>query len=255
MDVSNLNEWQLQNHFVAIGQRIRRNEVDCGRHHYALPLAHGVRQALHCGYTHIAAVEIGVATGGGLLDLCKAAVFLQSELPVQISVWGIDNAVGLPPIEDHRDHPEIWHGGQFAMGDPAALRAQLPPFARLLIGDVADVLATFAEESHGQRLGFVAVDVDYYSSATRALPIFERDPSAYVPAVPLYVDDVEVLLTYNPWCGEAAAIAEFNDRNALRKIERKPNFGIHNFYVCHILDHPIRRGLIRPRLPFEIRGI
>jgi hypothetical protein len=255
VDLTNLDEWKLQERFQEIGHRIRTGAAEVGRHHYALSLAHGVRQALHCGYPRVSAVEIGVAGGGGLLDLCKAASFLEAETGVEIAVFGIDNATGLPPLTDHRDHPEIWRAGQFAMGDPDALRARLPPNGRLLIGDAGPMVERFLAEAEGAPLGFVAIDVDYYSSTVRALPILLGPAARYVPAVPVYFDDVDVLLTYNEWCGEAAALREFNYASALRKIDRKPQFGIHNFHVCHVLDHPVRTGAVAPRLPFEIRPI
>jgi hypothetical protein len=255
MDWLSLDQPALMKKFQEIGQRIRKGELEIGRHHYALSLAHGVMQAIMCGYHRISAVELGVAHGGGLFDLCKAAAFFRDECQIDIQVWGIDNAAGLPPLTSYKDHPEIWHPEQFKMQSPDKITEKLPAFAHLLIGDVGDMVQQFFHESYGSRLGFVSIDLDYYSSTKRALPLLAGDPNAYIPIVPVYVDDVNVLLSYNTWCGEAAAIAEFNQQQEFRKIEPKPNFRIHNFHVCHVFDHPIRSGAIKPRLPFEIRSI
>jgi hypothetical protein len=255
MDWTEFDQPTVMRRFQDIGRRIRNGELALGRGHYALPLAHGVMQAIHCGYDRIYAVELGVAGGKGLLELCRAAAFFREECDIDIQVWGLDNAAGLPPLLDHRDHPEIWQTGQFRLHDPDTLRAKLPPFAHLLIGDVGDTLAQLAHETYGARLAFAAIDLDFYSSTKRALPLFTLPPNCYVPAVPVYVDDIEVLLTYNPWCGEGAAIEEFNRSQDFRKIERKPQFDIHNFHVCHVLDHPIRTGAMKPRLRFEISKI
>lgn len=255
MDWLSLDQPALMKRFQEIGRQVRHGELDIGRHHYALALAHGVLQAILCGYDRIAAVELGVAHGGGLFDLCKAASFFRNECNIDVRVWGIDNAAGLPPLTGYKDHPEIWHTGQFKMPDPDAVKSSLPGFARLLVGDVGEMLMEFFHESYGYRLGFVAIDLDYYSSTKRAMPILAGDSNGYLPVVPLYFDDVNVLLSYNRWCGESAAIEEFNEEHEFRKIESKSHFQIHNFYVCHVLDHPVRSGVIKPRLPFEIRVI
>ncbi len=236
----------------SVAHKIRSNEIDVGRQHYALGLLHGVIQAVHCGYEKIVAVELGVAGGGGLLELCKAADFFRTETGIEIEVYGFDNATGLPPGSGHKDHPEIWRDGQFSMGDPNNLIAKLPDFAHLIIGDVEETIKKFEYKIFGSRLGFVSIDLDYYSSTKSAMGIFEMHPLFYVPALPVYLDDIEVLITYNPWCGEEKAVEEFNQSHEFRKIHRKPNFAIHNFSVCQILDHPIRTGEIQPRFQFEI---
>src|SRR5262245_19566901 len=103
MDWFSLDQPALMKSFQEIGQRVRKGELDVGRHHYALSLAHGVLQTIMCGYDRIAAVELGVANGGGLFDLCKAAAFFRKECNVDVQVWGIDNAAGLPMFIDYKD--------------------------------------------------------------------------------------------------------------------------------------------------------
>lgn len=255
IDVTNTTQHKLFVHFQDIARRIRSGALTLGRGQYSLTLTHGVMQAIHCGYHKIYAVELGVAWGHGLLELCQAAEFFRQETGLDIRVYGIDNATGLPNVEGFRDHPEIWQRGQFNMGDPNQLRARLPSFAKLLIGDVGDVIEELFQDSEGYRLAFASIDVDYYSSTKRLMPIFQADADRYLPATPLYVDDVQVLITYNEWCGEAAAISEFNQENDLRKIDYKPHFHIQNFHVLHVLDHPIRTGTVAPRFPLEIRAI
>ncbi|MDR2154256.1 MAG: hypothetical protein LBE78_04415 [Burkholderiaceae bacterium] len=256
-----MRNWQkatardVRDSFLAFGRKIRKKELEIGRMHYALGLAHGVRQAIHCGYDKLVAVELGVAAGSGLLSLCQAAEYFRNEFGMDIRVYGFDSAAGLPELAGYKDHPEVWWEGQFKMPDPEELRAKLPAFAKLLIGDVGDTITEFESEIADYQLGFIVVDLDFYSSTTRAMKIFEMNPLRYVPALPLYMDDTEVLISQNPWCGEELAIQEFNNNHEFRKIERKSHFwAIHNFYVCHVLDHPVRTGETRPRLPFEIRA-
>jgi hypothetical protein len=240
---------------IDIAKQIRAGTLNLGRQNYSLSLAHAVLQAQYCHYNKITAIEFGVAHGSGLRELCQAAAYYREHCGIEIEVYGFDNAVGLPPQEHgYKDHPEVWRQGAFSMGDPESIRANLPSWAKLIIGDVAntvpDFMATFADT--GSKLGFVSIDVDYYSSTVPCLKIFEMAPDLYLPATPVYVDDMNCLITYNEWCGEALAIKEFNDAHELRKIDAKPNFGIVNFHVLHVLDHPIRTGAVTDRTEFEI---
>lgn len=234
--------------FNEIGKVFRSGQVNVGRQFYALPLAHAVKEAIHCGYEEIVAIELGVASGRGLLDLCQAAHVLHHLTGLKIKVIGMDNAIGLPELVDYRDHPEIWDRGRYKMDDENALRKKLPDFAELIIGDIGDTVKLLPEKIGNAKIGFVAVDVDFYSSTKKALPIFKFNADKYLPAVPVYFDDVEQLLTYNEWCGEEAAINEFNKENEMRKLSKKTEFNIPRFYVCHVLDHPIKQGIEKPKI-------
>lgn len=240
---------ELREYFVDFGKRLRANEIQLGRKHYAQYLALGVWQAIACGYDKVAAAEIGVYRGDGLLDLCKAAEHFRNQLGIEINVYGFDNTTGLPPSMGYKDHPELWSHGDFKMPDPAALTAKLPSFAKLIVGDVRDTMMDFEKEMDGARLGFVAVDVDFYSSSKPALKIFNYDRSRYLPVVPVYFDDVLKVITYNQWCGEEAAIREFNYENEVRKIQQ---FQHQPLFLCHVLDHPIRTGEEKLRRGFTL---
>ena len=220
-----------------------------GRRTYALSLAHAVQQAICCDYKKITAIELGVASGAGLKDLCCVADHLQKAFEVEIEVIGFDTGEGLPKIEDYRDHPEIWRQGDFSMA------YQIPDFptrAQLFLGNVKETIPEFVKNFSGI-VGFVSLDLDLYSSTVSAMPLFEMDPVKYLPAMPVYVDDMNVSITYNPWCGEALALTEFNQFHALRKFEEKPaNWDIQNFHVFHVLDHPIRNGVETPLHPLNI---
>jgi len=170
-------------------------------------------------------------------------------------IFGFDNGSGLPPFGSFRDHPEIWHEGQFKMRDLESLKAMLPGFAKIIIGDVKNTVKAFMEDELNENspLAFVAVDLDYYSSTKPALDVLRGAANNYIPAVTMFFDDVELLVTNNSWCGEALAIKEFNDENENRKIEKKnPTESNGKSYCCHILDHPLRTGIIKPLHPFNI---
>jgi hypothetical protein len=238
--------------FLEIAKNINSGSLDLGRRWYAQSLALGVLEAIHCGYEKIFAAELGVYRGAGLLDLCKAAKFFRDEFDLEIIVYGFDTGFGLPKLDSYRDHPEWWNKGGFEMGDPEVLRRQLPDYAKLALGDVSDTIPTCLQEIGDARIAFVAVDLDLYSSTKRAMSLFTASPETYLPAVPLYFDDMINSLVYNPWCGEELAINEFNQENSLRKIARNDTFRIHNFHVLHVFDHPLRTGQRSPRPGFGI---
>jgi hypothetical protein len=102
-----------------------------GRPPYAWGLLTAADAARHAGKGRITAIEFGVASGGGLIELCRLADLVTEETGVAIDIAGFDTGRGLPPPQGFRDHPEIWRGGDFSMGDPAALRARLPAGAQL----------------------------------------------------------------------------------------------------------------------------
>lgn len=248
----NLSQDQLREFFVDYGTKIRCGELRFGRHHYALAIGHAVRTAIHCGCGNITAVELGVATGTGLIELCQSAEYLISELGIEISVFGFDRAEGLPSVSGYMDHPELWHTGAFKMPDPAELAARLPTFGHLIIGDIVETIPRFETELITAPLAFAAFDVDLYTSTKQALEILKFAPERYLPVIPATFDDSDTVLSHSRWCGEAAAVQEFNEANTLRKIDPKPTFDIQKFYCCQIFDHPIRQGTVTPRLPLSL---
>lgn len=244
---------QLQNFCREIGRDIRQGNIKIGRVQYALSLLQTCAQAYHCGYDKVVSIELGVAGGDGLLDMCSAAAHLGPIFDVDVRVVGFDNATGLPAPKDYRDHPEMWQQTMFKMPDPEILRAKLPDFAELIVGDVADTIPGWlASKPVERKLGFVSVDVDYYSSTLSAYPMFEMAPEHYLPAMPLYFDDMNTCIVYNSRCGEPLAIAEFNDRNPMRIIEEKRTWAIRNFHALHVLDHPFRQGTELPKFPLQV---
>jgi hypothetical protein len=242
-----MTQAEVLGYFQGFGRRIRSQELKLGRQQYALAMAQGVRMAIHCGVPHITAVELGVFEGVGLLELCDVAAFFNAELGMEFTVIGFDNATGLPVLNGYIDHPELWHHNAFRMPDQDKLRAALPPFAKLIIGDLSDTIGVIEQDLKKAPLGFIGFDVDLYSSTKLALRILKFDPECYLPAVPATFDDSHTVLSHSDWCGEAAAVREFNEVNTLRKIDRKPTFNIFKFGVCQIFDHPIRQGSVRAR--------
>jgi hypothetical protein len=184
--------------------------------------AYGILDAAeHCrrrGIRKMAACEFGVATGAGLMNMAYIARKVAEITGVEITVFGFDTGSGMPKPVDYRDHPEMYSSGDFRMDVPV-LRSRLPENAKLHLGLVRETIPDFLErmEKEGYTIGYVVIDVDYYSSACDALKVFGGPPQLYLPFVHVYLDDVEQI-NHNPAAGELLAVEEFNAASPMRKI-------------------------------------
>ncbi len=187
---------------------------------YLLGVFHAARRAVREGVGEIAVIEFGVAGGNGLIALEREAAAAERELGVSIRVYGFDNgAAGLPAfIGDHRDHPDKWRPGDFPM-DEDRLRGRLGPRTSLVLGDVAETVPGFFDDPDVPPVGFVAFDLDLYSSTRQALRILEQPGRRTLDHVPLYFDDTEHSVSHR-FAGELLAIDEFNQDNEHVKIDR-----------------------------------
>ncbi len=225
---------------------------------YLLGLDFAVRQALREQKKAISALEFGVAGGNGLVVLEREAAAVSREFGVAISVFGFDNAGGLPEfIGDHRDHPDIWQPGDFPM-DETALRARLDPATRLYLGNVTETVPRFLEDQSIPPIGFISFDLDLYSSTSDALAVLTSHQSRFLRHLPLVFDDVDHFWT-NPLCGELLAIDEFNARSERVKIHPWRGLGDRPFpeasylpkmYMAH--DLPAVSQVTRNRSPVRL---
>ncbi len=234
------------------------------RQQYAFPILYAADAAKQYGYNTVTIIEFGVAGGAGLLNMCRIAERTQAATGIEFRIFGFDTGKGMPAPIDFRDLPESFQAGDFPM-DVERLKRALPRFAELVIGDIADTVPQFLD-SLGEEapIGFVAVDVDYYSSAKKTLKVLTGDPRLYLPVVPVYLDDIGVDGS-NPWTGELLAVEEFNRENKLRKIAPftllrsrrifKNTQWIDRMFAAHVHDHalrsPARRRQSRNILPNE----
>lgn len=219
------------------------------RQQYAFPILFAAEEAKKRGLSRITILEFGVAAGAGLLNMCDLARRTEAATGVAIDVVGFDTGAGMPPAIDYRDMPEYFQEGDFPM-DFEALRRALPGRCRLVIGDAETTIPAFlASIPNEAPIGFVSVDVDYYSSAVKVLTVLDGRPEQYLPLVPVYLDDVS-MDGANPWNGELLAVSEFNADHPLRKIAPfnvlrskrvfKNAGWIDRMFAAHIHDHPAR---------------
>lgn len=232
-----------------MGRNIAEDWKQFGRPDWSHPILLSIVQARCLGIEEISLMEFGVANGEGLEELCRVAEAFSERTEISFRVYGFDRG-GLPGPVDYRDHPEIWSQGDYKMKDPDRIRERLPDFCQLIMGDVAETVPPLLETEifADCPIGFISIDLDFYSSTKDALKIFSGRADLYLPSVQMYFDDTELLITSSEWTGEGLAIKEFNDENEIRKIEKK-NIKYNRYYVAHILDHPVRTGQIIPDIP------
>jgi hypothetical protein len=228
------------------------NDLWPTRPHYGYGMFEAARLASRLDYDRMTVIEFGVATGGGLLAMEQLAAAIEPMQNIKIDVVGFDSGAGLPPPRDYRDVPHFWGGGDYRM-DQAALRAKLQR-AQLVIGDVTETIKQFRPPAP---IGFIAFDLDYYSSTVEAFKIFDLPFSSRLPRVFCYFDDIiypeDAFL--NPYVGEELAIREFNESHtakicpikALSHTKAYTTAWHDQMYMTHDFDHPQYTWSVRHR--------
>ena len=224
---------------------------------YAWGILRAATQAKPRNLGKITVVEVGVAGGGGLLSMCNIARQASRVTGVEIEVVGFDGGTGMPAPVDYRDHPDCYREGDYPM-DMNALKLKLPPQCSLWLGNFEETIPRFLQNLEAP-IGFVAIDVDYYSSTKKALALFNGDSSKYLRIPMIYFDDIWDE-SHNRWAGEFLAINEFNLANRLRKLEPyqflrsrrlfKNARWIDQIYAFHLFDSSYRNASNRtePRI-------
>ncbi len=236
-----LNHWDAVN---ATYTELRAQGLD--RPNYIWSVLHVADIARYLQIPRFSVLEFGVAGGNGLVALDRLSDAVGDLLDVEIEVYGFDTGAGLPPPQDHRDAPYIMDPGDFPMQEDQ-LRARLRR-AELVLGMVEDTVGTFLQGSAAP-VGFIAFDLDFYSSTVGALKVLDAPAERLFPRVLCYFDDV---LGY-PWgdCnGPRLAMAEFNAAHTERNISHLPGMKwsvparqfnsrwAESMYLAHVFDHP-----------------
>ena len=188
------------------------------RQQYAFPILYAADAAKQCGYKAVTIIEFGVAGGAGLLNMCRIA-----DARAQPQASSLVFSVSIPEKACRRPSTiaifqKSFQAGDFPM-DVERLKRALPDFAELVIGDIVDTVPEFLDSLSGETpIAFVAVDVDYYSSAKKALRVLTGRPESYLPIVPVYLDDIGVdgstrgLASCLPWRNSIAKTSSARSR-------------------------------------------
>jgi hypothetical protein len=193
-------------------------------------------------------IEFGVASGAGLFNLSHIASKLSKIYNIDYEFIGFDTGLGMPHPLDYKDHPEKYRAGDFP---PLNLpKNKLPKKTKIIYGEIKDTVNIIKNyHVEGVKIGFVAIDVDYYSSTIQCLESLTYDQSFYLSTTVLYFDDVYDI-DHNEICGELLAINEFNQKYKARKICEmtqlknirifKNATWLNQMYFLHVLDSSYR---------------
>jgi hypothetical protein len=131
--------------------------------------------------------------------------------------------------------------------DEAALRNRLK-YAELVIGDVGLTTPALLSRKIAP-IGFIAFDLDYYSSTKAAFQVFSGSEQTRLPRIYCYFDDIlDEIACHNEFIGELCAIREFNAEHLsqkicpihlLRKTQPIPQTWHEQIYVMHDFAHSL----------------
>lgn len=214
--------------------------------HYAYCLHQAVKQAIYLSYKEISVIEFGVAGGNGLIELENIAIQAEKEYDIKINIYGFDLGIGMPEPSDYKDLPYIWNKGFYEM-EVDKLKSKLKK-AQLILGNVSQTVNTFFDKYNPPPIGFIAFDLDYYSSTRDALKIYQNNDKYFLPRVFNYFDDCigEDVELHSEFTGELLAIKEYNDYSinsklaAIYGLKYKrvfPNSWNELIYITHFLNH------------------
>lgn len=234
------------------------------RGQYLFGMSEAARNASRLGIPSISVIEFGVAGGAGLVSMEEIADKIESQYNVKIQIYGFDLGSGLPEPLDYRDLPYTWRPGFFKM-DREVLESRLRR-STLIIGNVHDTARAFLETYQPAPIGFVAFDLDFYSSTKDAFEIFEsRNFDHLLPRLYCYFDDTigdndEIHCEY---VGELLAINEFNASHGHQKIAKIHGLPYkfansstpwhEQIYVLHSFQHPLYNKYIRVAEDWQLR--
>ena len=202
----------------------------------------------------VTVAEFGVAGGAGLAALERIAQAMARHCRIDIDVVGFDSGQGMPAPVDFRDLPYVWAKGDYCM-DQQKLRERLRG-ARLSLGDLATTVPETLQTLR-HPVGFIAFDLDYYSSTMQAFRIFDAACPSRLPRVFCYFDDLiwPERACHGEFTGEYAAIRDFNARSVGKKIAQvanlrwtreHPRAWNEQMYVLHDFEHPLYCTNITP---------
>jgi hypothetical protein len=231
----------------AVLEQLLRADRRRFRSNYAWAMVNTAFLASSLRLERISVLEFGVAGGNGLVALEGMASWLEARFGVRIDVYGFDGGRGLPRPRDWRDLPNLWPEGGYPM-DEMKLRARLDR-AELILGMVERTVGDFLAREPAP-IGFIAFDLDQYTSTTHAFKVLEAEPERLMPRVHCYFDDI-LGFSCGHHNGERLAIAEFNERHPQRPISqiyglrfalprklREANW-TEKMFMTHVVEHPL----------------
>lgn len=217
------------------------------------PYAFGINEAFKIArqenINKITLIEFGVASGAGIFNMSYLASRLSKIYKIDYQIVGFDSGEGMPDPIDYKDHPELYRKGDFP--SLKLKEVKLPSKTKIIYGEIKDTLKEFNQEIINQtsKIGFISIDVDYYSSTKKCLEICKLNSKNLLSKIPMYFDDINNP-EHNIYCGELLAIDEFNKEKIKRKICKmtqlrdwrifKNALYLDQMYFLHVFDHDRR---------------
>ena len=219
------------------------------RPYHAFSILQAADNAKSMGLKKITVIEFGVANGTGLMNMIEISKKVTKITGIEILIYGFDTGEGMPAPINFKDHPEYYNTGDFPMNKELLLE-KTKNKATIIFGNIKESLIEFQKQlTFEAPIGYISIDVDYYSSTKDVFKLLTCNPSNFLPLTYIYFDDIS-LPHHNTKCGELLAINEFNRDNDLRNIEYHSFFvnerifkntnWIKQIYYLHILDHESR---------------
>ncbi len=220
------------------------------RPHLAYGMYVAAMQARALGLQSVTVIEFGVAGGNGLRCMESHAGLIERITEFrsfEFTIVGFDRQGGMPESQDPRDIVYWYELGAFDV-DVDTVRSTLKR-ARYLVGDIVDTLPLLLEPDLPP-IGFVAFDVDFYTSTIDALQVFRLQSKTRLPRVLCYLDDVfgiSDLTIMGESIGEEAAMHSWNKEHPRKPIEKVaglrhkrplPRHWNDQMWCLHDLEHP-----------------
>ncbi len=228
-------------------QLLRSDRRAPRRSNYAWGMVQSAFLASSLRLDRISVIEFGVAGGNGLIAMEHMAAWLEKHFGIRIDVYGFDGGQGLPRPVDWRDLPNLWPEGGYPM-DEQVLRSRLQR-AKLVVGMVDETVDGFLATDPAP-IGFIAFDLDQYTSTTHAFKVLEADPRVLMPRIHCYFDDI-LGYTCGHHNGERLAITEFNETHPDRPISQiyglrfslprklREATWTEKMFMTHVVEHPL----------------
>jgi hypothetical protein len=127
--------------FVALSGNLR-HKIDFDlvlRKQHAFAMLNLTDHAKSLGYKKATVIELGVASGAGLLNLQHLARRITKLTGIGFAIFGFDTGAGMPPPQSYKDHPELSLAGDFPMNFEA-LSKHLDANAKLVIGPLSEMI-------------------------------------------------------------------------------------------------------------------
>ena len=143
------------------------------------------------------------------------------------------------------------------------LKAKLQSRTTLVLGNLKDTVPEFVSRHSPPPIGFVAVDVDLYSSTRDALALLAAPDTQMLWHMPIYLDDIDFIFNHR-FAGELLALDEFNRHSDRVKVDRW--YGLRNdrpfperpyldkLFVAHDLEGTSTAVLTRERGVLSIKA-